>query len=109
MTIHKKSITGGLPPSLDEEWIQELAAGHHVKIERIVSKGHKSPDDFWYDQRQNEWVLVLEGNARLFFEEGMQHVEMKAGDYLMIPSGKKHRVTWTDPLVETIWLAVFFD
>ena len=109
MTIEKKNITDAIPASLEEEWIQSLATGHHVTIERIVSKGHKSPDDFWYDQDRHEWVLLLKGQARLLFEEGMQHIEMKAGDHLLIPSGKKHRVIWTDPLAETVWLAVFFD
>ena len=35
-----------------------------TKIERIVSRGHASPEDFWYDQEENEWVMVVKGTAR---------------------------------------------
>ena len=41
-----------------------------VRIERIISHGHASPADFWYDQAQHEWVIVLKGAARLQFEDG---------------------------------------
>lgn len=58
--------------------------------------------DFWYDQPQNEWVIVLKGAARLQFEDGM--VEMKVGDFINIPAFKKHRVDWTTPDEPTVWL-----
>lgn len=78
-----------------------------VRIERIVSHGHASPHDFWYDQEQNEWVIVLKGAARLRFEDGT--VEMKPGDFLNIPAHKRHRVEWTIPGEATIWLAIFYE
>ncbi|RJQ78095.1 MAG: cupin domain-containing protein [Desulfobacteraceae bacterium] len=76
-----------------------------VKIERIVSRGHSSPEEFWYDQAWDEWVLLLKGSAGLAFE-GRQEVFLAPGDCLLIPAGVKHRVAWTDAGAETIWLAV---
>lgn len=77
-----------------------------MRIERIISHGHASPEGFWYDQPLNEWVILLKGVARLQFEDGM--VEMKPGDYVNIPAHKNHRVDWTTPEELTIWLAVHY-
>jgi len=79
-----------------------------VKIERIVSKGHSSPDGFWYDQVRNEFVLVVQGSAGLQIESEDDIVVLNAGDYLKIDSHVKHRVEWTDSSCETIWLAVYY-
>ncbi|MBI3822572.1 MAG: cupin domain-containing protein [Planctomycetes bacterium] len=79
----------------------------NVRIERIASHGHASPDDFWYDQDQHEWVALLKGAARLRFDDGT--VEMKPGDCINIPAHKRHRVEWTTPEEPTIWLAVLYD
>ena len=95
-----------LPSQLPDELITILNDAADVRIERIVSHGHVSPKDFWYDQEQHEWVVVLKGTARLQFEDG--EVEMKVGDFVNIPAHKKHRVDWTTPDEPTIWLAVFY-
>ncbi len=70
-------------------------------------RGHASPDDVWYDQDRNEWVLLAQGAARLVFDDGRE-VDMKPGDWLEIPAHQKHRVAWTDPARETVWLAVHY-
>ena len=93
-----------LPQHLPKELVQTLLQAADVRIERIISNGHASPQDFWYDQGQPEWVVVLKGAARLQFEDGV--VEMKVGDFLNIPAHKKHRVEWTTPDEPTIWLGV---
>ena len=93
-----------LPPSLPKELVQTLISAANMRIERIISHGHASPEGFWYDQGQNEWVVVLKGAARLRFEDGT--VEMKPGDFINIPANKKHRVDWTTPDEPTIWLGV---
>lgn len=80
-----------------------------VRIERIVSRGHRSPDDFWYDQDELEWVLLVSGRARLQLEGQTDLIELTAGDYLEIPAHLKHRLQWTDPNQDTVWLAVFCD
>lgn len=74
-----------------------------VKIERIVSHSHSSAEGFWYDQADDEWVMVLRGEATLEFAGG-ELIEMNEGDYLAIPRRMKHRVSRTGPT--TIWLAV---
>ena len=91
-------------PHLPDELFTTLLDAADVRIERIISHGHASPADFWYDQPQHEWVIVLKGAARLQFEDGM--VEMKPGDFINIPAFKKHRVDWTTPDEPTVWLGV---
>lgn len=98
------NIFASLPDQLPKELVQTLMMAADVKIERIVSHGHASPDGFWYDQPEHEWVIVLKGAARLQFEDGM--VEMKPGDFINIPAFKKHRVDWTTSDEPTIWLGV---
>ncbi len=95
-----------LPRHLPEELFTTLLDAAHVRIERIVSHGHASPDGFWYDQDEHEWVVVFRGAARLRFEDGI--VDMKPGDFVNIPAHKKHRVEWTTPDEPTIWLAVHY-
>jgi cupin 2 domain-containing protein len=78
-----------------------------VRIERIVSRGHSSPETGWYDQEQNEWVVVLRGAASVVFEDG-RSIDLKEGDFLDIPAHSRHRVDWTDPKAATVWLAVHY-
>ncbi|MCA9237859.1 MAG: cupin domain-containing protein [Planctomycetales bacterium] len=92
----------------DDEHADVLVKTDSVRIERIVSHGHASPQGFWYDQHQHEWVAVLQGKARLQFEGDEEPVEMQAGDSINIPARKRHRVAWTTPDEPTIWLAVFY-
>jgi cupin 2 domain-containing protein len=72
-----------------------------------VSCGQASPKGFWFDQDQNEWVAVIQGAARLQFEDEV--VEMNSGDWVNIAAHRKHRVAWTTPDESTIWLAVFYE
>lgn len=99
-----KNIFDDLPQNLPKEVVQTLIQAADVRIERIISHGHASAADFWYDQPQHEWVIVLKGAARLQFEDGM--VEMKPGDFINIPAFRKHRVDWTTPDEPTVWLGV---
>lgn len=95
-----------IPRALPEELVTLLAHGTGVRIERIVSTGHTSPPGFWYDQPEHEWIVVLRGAAKVEFAD--RTVELRAGDYLLIPAHQRHRVAWTSPDEATIWLAVFF-
>lgn len=103
----KSNILHPLPLSLNAEVFEDIIRTDKVRIERIVSKGHTSPVEGWYDQEENEWVLVVEGRAQLEFENGVVQ-ELTAGDYVNIPAHTRHKVRWTDPDVPTIWLAVFY-
>ena len=96
-----------IPTDLPEELIEILHDANNFRIERIVSHGHASPDDFWYDQERHEWVVLLKGAAKLQFEDDT--VEMKPGDFINIPAHKRHRIEWTTPDEPTIWLAVHYD
>jgi len=109
--INTGNVLAGLPPAgQPEELIEQLAAedaASPVRIERIVSHGHVTPDGEWYDQDQDEWVLVLQGAARLSFED-RPDLALTAGEYVNIPAHVRHRVSWTRPDTPTVWLAVFY-
>ena len=94
------NIFDDIPQNLPKEMLQTLIQAADVRIERIISHGHASPLDFWYNQAQHEWVIVLKGAARLQFEDNM--VDMKPGDFINIPAFKKHRVDWTTPDESTV-------
>ena len=96
-----------IPENLDAEVFERLIDGDAIRIERIISKGHSSPETGWYDQDNNEWLIVLKGEAILEFSEEAP-IHLKTGDFINIAAHKKHRVKWTDPGTETIWLAVHY-
>ena len=102
------SLFKDIPAELPEELLETICSTEHIKIERIVSKGHSSPHGFWYDQDWNEFVLVVQGSAGLQIEGQNEVAELRAGDYLNIGSHVRHRVEWTDPSCETIWLTVHY-
>jgi cupin 2 domain-containing protein len=87
------------------ETFDELLSRPGVRIERIVSNGQVSPDGFYYDQDETEWVALLSGHARLHFADEAIERELKPGDYLTIAPHRRHRVTFTAPA--TVWLAVW--
>jgi len=101
------NLLSSIPAALPTELTETLVQATHVRIERIVSRGHASPPDFWYDQSENEWVLLVRGAARLRFEDEL--IEMKPGDFVNIAAHRKHRVEWTAPDEATIWLAVYYE
>ena len=101
------NIFDAIPGNLADEHFEQLVESGRVRIERIISKGHTSPESGWYDQEQNEWVMVLKGEAILAFEEGAS-MNLKEGDFVNIQAHQKHRVEWTTPEEETIWLAVLY-
>ena len=103
MKVQVDNIFAGASAGAGEESFLTLFESNAVKIERIVSHAHSSPPDFWYDQPEHEWVILLRGEATLGFADGTS-VELKEGNYLSIPPHAKHRVQQTAP--ETIWLAV---
>ena len=98
------NIFDDVPQNMPKEVVQALLQAGDMRIERIVSHGHASAPDFWYDQPQSEWVIVLQGAAKLQFED--RTVDMKPGDFINIPAFKKHRVEWTTPDEPTVWLGV---
>lgn len=97
----------GVPPRSALEITTLLLTQPGLRVERIVSYGQSSPQDFWYDQEEHEWVLVLSGWGCVEFEDGRTFT-LQPGDYLEIPAHQRHRVQATSPAETTIWLALFY-
>ena len=101
------NLFSDLPAHAKDEIFTTLLHRPGCRIERIVSNGQSSPEEFWYDQNWDEWVLVLQGSAELDVEGQM--VKLVPGDHLQIKAGQKHRVTHTDQNQPTVWLAIHFN
>ena len=105
--MQKLDIFSNIPKDLTDEFFEDIVLANNVKIEKIVSQGHISPKSGWYNQDKNEWVILLKGEAILLFEDNKE-IHLKSGEYINIPSYTKHKVLWTNPTEESIWLAVFY-
>ena len=98
-----------LPRStLENEQVCELLARPGLRSERIVSNGQASPEGFWYDQPDGEWVTLLQGESLLRFADEPEARRLRAGDFVNIAPRRRHRVDWTDPEQPTIWLAIHY-
>lgn len=107
MTETADSIFSTIPADLPVELETLLLSGRQFRLKRIVSRGHSTPPGEWYDQEQAEWVMLLSGSARLEYEDGQQ-LTLTPGDHLTISPHCRHRVAWTDPEVNCVWLALYF-
>ncbi len=101
------NILSGLPPQGADEAVETLLQGEGIRVERIVSHGQASPDGFWYDQPEAEWVLVVSGRARLSIEGEADDRVLGPGDSVFLPAHCRHRVAWTQAGEPTVWLAIF--
>jgi cupin 2 domain-containing protein len=95
-----------MPENMTGEWFETLTELPGLRIERIVSTGQASPPGFWYDQPDDEWVVLLTGGAGLRFADEDAPRELKPGDWLLIPARRRHRVEWTAEDQRTVWLAM---
>jgi cupin 2 domain-containing protein len=95
-----------LPAGAGAEQFVQVLLRPGLKIERIVSSGQATPPGLWYDQPHGEWVLLLQGEARLGFEDESRL--LKPGDFVDIAPRRRHRVEWTHPVTPTVWLAVHY-
>ena len=102
-----QNLFANIPEHLDHELTIAMLRDRSIRIERIVSRGQSSPPEFWYDQEEHEWVVVLKGKAMIKIERGAT-IRLGPGDSLHLPAHTRHRVEWTDPQQDTIWLAVFW-
>lgn len=105
----RKNLFQTVPDTLSQELTEVLIKHKDVRIERIVSAGHASPQDFWYDQEEHEWVVLLQGEALLQIEDWKEPIRLCAGDHVCLAPHQRHRVEWTIPDEPTIWLAVFYS
>ncbi len=106
MNPTNSNIFKDIPEQLPEELIECIFKRDTIRIERIISKGHITPAGHWYDQEGDEWVILLQGQATVLYEKDNQSFALTAGDYLLIPAHTRHRVEWTAPELDTVWLAV---
>lgn len=98
------NIFADIPEQSVKELFTPLLQQNGILIERIVSQGQRTPDGKWYHQAYDEWVMVIQGQAVLRYEQ--EQLTLNTGDCLLIPAHTKHRVEWTDPKQNTIWLAI---
>jgi cupin 2 domain-containing protein len=85
------------------ELFLEILRHKNVRIERIVSSD-ELPEKI-YNQEHDEWVMILEGGARLDVDG--KRVCLSRGDWLLLKSGIPHRILST--MRGTVWLAVHLD
>jgi cupin 2 domain-containing protein len=94
---------GALPGA--GELVEELYHSRAVRITRIHSEGHTTPEGSWYDQDQDEWVALLAGSADLRFADGTM-ITLGPGDWVLIPAHVVHRVEHTSSSPRALWLAM---
>jgi len=97
-----------IPADIPDELFNDLLSNPKLRIERIVSYGHASQENQWYDQEHNEWVLLIKGKAQIEFQSDNRIVTLGEGSFLDIPAHTKHRVNWTKRKAQTIWLAIHY-
>ena|SRR5688572_11926426 len=103
--IRHGRLDEGVPADLPEELTTVLVEAGGVRVERIVSRGHASAPGAWYEQIEDEFVLLVAGAARLEFEAF--DLDLAPGDWVELPAGVRHRVAWTAEGEDTVWLALF--
>jgi cupin 2 domain-containing protein len=107
--IRAGSLWRDLPQRpLDREVTEVILDRQGLRIERILSTGQTTLEGQWYDQDTDEWVLLAVGAARLRIEGEHQDRALAAGDWVLLPAGCRHQVTWTSAEPPTVWLAVHF-
>ena len=82
------------------ERIDMLLSHRNLVIERIVSAADLEPTQ--YVQTQDEWVVLVRGDAEL--EVAGEPVRLEAGDYVFLPAGTPHSVKRAS--AAALWLAV---
>jgi cupin 2 domain-containing protein len=107
--LEKFNLLSSLPSARAAEAILPLLTAKGMRLERIVSHGQSTPDGLWYDQAEAEWVLLLSGAARLAVEGEPEEQPLAPGDVVFLAPHLRHRVSWTDPDRETVWLVLFVD
>jgi cupin 2 domain-containing protein len=94
-------------PLPQEEIFESFVETPLLRVERILSTGQTTPPGQWYDQERWEWVILLQGEAEIGYEDG-RRIRLKPGDYLSIPPHQKHRVEFTSDAPPCIWLAIHY-
>ncbi len=93
--------------SSKSEIIEEIISTKSFKIEKISSFGHPTPNNKWYNQDKNEWVLLLKGHAILKFKKDDYKINLNEGDYILIKKHLEHRVEYTSD--DALWLCFHYN
>ncbi len=86
-----------------KEQFDTLFQTPNLHIEKITSNEQVSSE--WYEQERDEWVVLIEGEGELLFDNGTK-VKLAKGEHLFIPKMQKHKVIYTSS--PAIWLAIHF-
>lgn len=100
------NLLSNIPLSSNQEIFETITQNNNIKIERIISYGQTTAKDYWYNQEDDEFVVIIKGNAKITYEDG-EIFDLKKGDSLYIKAHQKHQVTYTSN--PTIWLAIFIS
>lgn len=84
----------------ENERFDMLLRHKNLVVERIVSSSRIQPQE--YVQSQDEWVLLIRGDAELKVDG--KSIALKEGDYLFLPAGVPHQVERTSE--GAMWLVV---
>ena len=106
--MQRYNLFSDIPADLPAELQHCLCQGKNIRVERIVSRGHQSEPEFWYDQEEHEFLVLLSGAAGVRFADEPRERRLEPGDWLLIPPHRRHRVTWTAAGAVSVWLAVFY-
>jgi cupin 2 domain-containing protein len=90
---------------VEYELFEEILSNNDILIERIISTGQKTPEGKWLQQDRDEWVMLLQGEAKLSFENDGSLI-LKKGDYIFIPTAARHRVEYTSVEPPCVWIAI---
>jgi cupin 2 domain-containing protein len=104
--VRAGSLFAALPLREAAERVDDLLAGGPFRLLRIVSSGQATPPGEWYDQADDEWVVLLRGAAAVRLAAEAAPRRLAPGDWLLLPAGCRHRVEWTAPDGPTVWLAL---
>lgn len=104
--INFGTLLTAIPKITGEESFETLVAVDGMKVERIVSQGHATAAGEWYDQTWHEWVLLVKGEALLLIEGEQAPHRLLPGQWMLLPAHCRHRVEWTLPDQDTVWLAL---
>ena len=104
MNSSARTLFDQIPIQNYTEHFATLLQHKNIVIERIISYGQITPESQPYEQNQDEWVLLVQGMAKL--KINTQIIHMTQGSYYFIPRHTPHWVTYTSKTPPTIWLAI---